>query len=49
LRRELDFFFPLEEERRRELDLLDELRLRDEERCFVGMVNLCLLLNSPRL
>jgi hypothetical protein len=51
LRRELDFFLPLEEERRRELDVreLDELRLRDEERCFVGIVRLCLLLNSPRL
>jgi hypothetical protein len=53
LRRELDFFFPLEEERRRELDEdlreLEELRLRDEERCFVGIVKLCLLVNSPRL
>src|SRR5438270_13723235 len=44
LRREPDFFFPLEEELRRELDLreLDELRLRDEERCFVGIVRVCL-------
>ena len=52
-RRELDFFLPLEEERRRELDEdlreLEELRLRDEERCFVGIVRLCLLVNSPRL
>jgi hypothetical protein len=52
-RRELDFFLPLEEERPRELDEdlreLEELRLRDEERCFVGIAKLCLLVNSPRL
>jgi hypothetical protein len=43
LRRELDFFLPLD------LRELDELRLRDEERCFVGIENFASLLNSPCL
>ena len=46
LRRPLDFFLPLEEERRRELD---ELRLRELERCFVGILKLCLLLSSSNV